>query len=76
MSLKSVCLIEVNNAVTSPDLKTTLETVASEDKPRSSMTTIIGVGVGVAAAAFFVKPSPPLPSASFLLTSMRRGELV
>ena len=28
--------------------------LASESKPRSSMTTVIAVGIGVAAAAFFV----------------------
>lgn len=53
-----------------------METVASEDKPRSTMATMIGVGVGVAAAAFFVKPSSSLLVATYLLKDLRRDELV
>lgn len=60
--------------MTSLDLINISETVASEDKSRSSMATLIGVGVGVAAAAFFVKLPPPLLVVSHLLTSMRRDE--
>lgn len=46
--------VELGDAVTSLDLKTTLKIVVSEEKSRSSMATVIGVGVGVAAAAFLV----------------------
>lgn len=35
----------------------TLEIVAPEERPRSTMATVIGVGVGVAAAAFLVSSS-------------------
>lgn len=56
------------------DLTAILEIVASEDKPRSSMATVIGVGVGVAAAAFFVKPPSPPSVASYLLTELCRDE--
>ena len=43
-------------------LLTTHKIVASKEKPRSTMATVIGVGVGVAAAAFLVSSSAPLDS--------------
>lgn len=60
--------------MTSLDLTTELEIVASEETPRSSMATVLGVGVGVAAAAFFVRPLSTPSVASHVLTRLRRGE--
>ncbi len=60
--------------MTSLDLTTSSKILAPEDKPRSRMAVVLAVGVGVAAAAFLVKPLPPLLVASFVLTRMRRDE--
>ncbi len=60
--------------MTSLDLTTSFKIVAPEDKPRSSMAVVMAVGVGVAAAAFLVKPLPSLSVASYVLTRMRRDE--
>ena len=60
--------------MTTLDFTTTSEVVASEDKPRSNMATVLAVGVGVAATAFFVNPPSPLLAASYLLTNLRRDE--
>ena len=54
--------------MTTLDLTNISEVVASEDKPHSSMVTVLVVGVGVAAAAFFVKSPQTLSAASYLLT--------
>ena len=75
--IATVLVADISDAVTPLGITTTSQTVASEDKSRSGMATMIGVGVGVAAAAFFVKP-PLRPShvAGCGLTRMSRGELV
>ena len=75
--IATVLVVDISDAVTPLGITTTSQTVASEDKPRSRMATMIGVGVGVAAAAFFVKPpSRPSQVAGCGLTRMNRGELV
>lgn len=67
----------ISDAVIPLGIKSTSRTVASEEKPRSGMATMIGVGVGVAAAAFFVKPpSRPSHVAGCRLKTMSRDELV
>lgn len=38
------------------------------------MAVVMGVGIGIAAAAFFVKPLPLLSVASYLLTEFCRDE--
>ena len=48
--------------MTSLGFLNTLKIVASKKKPRSTMATVIGVGVGVAAAAFLVSSSASLGS--------------
>ena len=54
--------VEISDAVTSLGFLKTLKIVASREKPRSTMATVIGVGVGVAAAAFLVSSSASLGS--------------